>query len=364
MTTLNDKKEKKMFRGRKQFSFAVPKQKANTRKTRRIPFQSVKNSTSSRSIKNKLLRKKKEPATVQQTIIVPAEKRAQSPGLFRSLKQDPQYVVEYLPSIFQHYQETEKKYLPNSHYLEEQKDITDQMRAILVDWLFDVHLKFRMERETLFLCVNIIDRYLSKKRISRKKLQLLGVVALFIASKFEEIYIPSVRDLESICAFTYSSDDILKMERRVLTALEYGLVIVTPHQLVPTMMICTKAIPGNNAKTNRILHDVASFISEVTLLHYDLLKYTPSQISASSIFIASRIVFGDQFTWDGVFKYYIGYQPQDIMDCINDIMKYVSKCFENNTKLTAVRRKYQDEDFSHAAERVKQNMNNVVMKNH
>jgi len=74
------------------------------------------------------------------------------------------------------------------------------MRAILIDWLIDVHLKFKLVNETMFLTVNLIDRYLEKSQVSRQKLQLVGVTAMFIATKYEEIYPPDLRD------FVYVTD--------------------------------------------------------------------------------------------------------------------------------------------------------------
>jgi len=81
-----------------------------------------------------------------------------------------------------------------------QSDINEKMRAILVDWLIDVHLKFKLVNETLFLTVNIIDRYLQRAEVTRQKLQLVGITAMFIASKYEEIYPPDLRD------FVYVTD--------------------------------------------------------------------------------------------------------------------------------------------------------------
>jgi hypothetical protein len=55
---------------------------------------------------------------------------------------------------------TEGLYHGQVGYMEKQNDINEKMRAILVDWLIEVHLKFKLLPETLFLTVNIIDRYL------------------------------------------------------------------------------------------------------------------------------------------------------------------------------------------------------------
>ena len=77
---------------------------------------------------------------------------------------------------------------------------TPQMRAILVDWLVEVHMKFNLVSETLYLCINVIDRYCEIVNVPRAKLQLVGVTALLIACKYEEIYPPEVRaHVPSLC---------------------------------------------------------------------------------------------------------------------------------------------------------------------
>lgn len=87
------------------------------------------------------------------------------------------------------------------------------MRAILIDWLIEVHLKFKLLPETLFLTINLIDRYLEKTVIPRTKLQLVGVTSMLISSKYEEIYAPEVRDFVYITDKAYSKEEILAMEQ-------------------------------------------------------------------------------------------------------------------------------------------------------
>ena len=86
------------------------------------------------------------------------------------------------------------------------------MRGILVDWLSEVHLKFKLVPETLYLSVNLIDRYLEKELVQRSHLQLIGVTAMLIASKYEEIYAPEVKDFVYITDKAYSKDQILQLE--------------------------------------------------------------------------------------------------------------------------------------------------------
>jgi len=92
------------------------------------------------------------------------------------------------------------------------RDINEKMRAILVDWIIEVHLKFKLKPETLFLCINYMDRFLEKQQINRYKLQLVGVGAMLVASKFEEIYSPTFKDFVFITDDAYSSQEIFNME--------------------------------------------------------------------------------------------------------------------------------------------------------
>merc|ERR1711865_828439 len=110
---------------------------------------------------------------------------------------------------------------------ETQTDITAKMRTILIDWLVEVHNKYRLRPETLHLTVNLIDRYLSKKQITRKRLQLIGVAAMFIASKFEEISPPELHDWVYITDNAYTKNDVLMMECTMLTTLSFKIVVPT-----------------------------------------------------------------------------------------------------------------------------------------
>jgi cyclin B len=85
-----------------------------------------------------------------------------------------------------------------------QTEINDKMRAILIDWLIEVHYKFKLQEETLFICITLLDRYLEKINISKSRLQLVGVTALSIACKYEEIYPPELKDFVFITDHAYT----------------------------------------------------------------------------------------------------------------------------------------------------------------
>lgn len=118
--------------------------------------------------------------------------------------------------------------MPSSDYMDSQRDLTWKMRGVLVDWLVDVHKKFRLLPETLFLGLNIVDRFLSKRIINVSKLQLVGLTAMFVASKYEEVLCPSVSNWVYIAEGGYSEDEILRAEQYMLKILGFNLSYANP----------------------------------------------------------------------------------------------------------------------------------------
>jgi hypothetical protein len=122
--------------------------------------------------------------------------------------------------------------LPSAKYMLHQPEVNDKMRAILIDWLIDVHLKFKLLPETMFITVSIIDRFLEKVNVSKSKLQLVGVTALMIASKYEEIYPPEVKDYVYITDRAYNKAEILNMEFNILSTLSFDVTFPTTYRFV------------------------------------------------------------------------------------------------------------------------------------
>ena len=126
--------------------------------------------------------------------------------------EDPLCATGYVSEMYVLFRENEVASSVRPVYMEGQPHINERMRSILVDWLIEVHLKFKLVPETLYLTINLIDRYLQLKEVSRPKLQLVGVTSLLIASKYEEIYPPELRDLVYICDRAYTRQDVSKTE--------------------------------------------------------------------------------------------------------------------------------------------------------
>ncbi|KAG8055070.1 hypothetical protein GUJ93_ZPchr0001g32630 [Zizania palustris] len=140
-------------------------------------------------------------------------------------------VVDYIEDIYKFYKLAENECRP-CDYINSQVEINSKMRAILVDWIIEVHHKFELMPETLYLSMYVIDRYLSMQPVLRRELQLVGVSSMLIACKYEEIWAPEVSDFIQISDSAYTREQILSMEKRILNRLQWNLTVPTPYVFV------------------------------------------------------------------------------------------------------------------------------------
>lgn len=195
---------------------------------------------------------------------------------------DPLMVAEYVVEIFEYLKKLEIATKPNADYMEHQEDLEWKMRGILVDWLIEVHTRFHLLPETLFLAVNIIDRFLSTKVVQLDRLQLVGVTAMFIASKYEEVLSPHVANFRHVADDGFTEEEILSAERYVLTALNYDLSYPNPMNFLRRI---SKA--DNYDIQTRTL---GKYLMEISLLDHRFMNYLPSHVAAASMYLARTIL--------------------------------------------------------------------------
>jgi len=194
---------------------------------------------------------------------------------------DPQSVEEYAPDIIEGFFFQETRSLPRPDYMETQTDITGKMRMILIDWLIEVHLKYRLRPETLHLTVNLVDRYLSKKQIHKKRLQLVGVVAMFIATKYEEINPPELNDWVYITDNAYTKDDVLLMECNMLSALSFLIVVPTAAHFFDHLAVANRCDASHRS--------CAQYLLELGLLDIRMLQYKPSHVVSAALLLSNEL---------------------------------------------------------------------------
>ena len=112
----------------------------------------------------------------------------------------------------------------NKILLKKQNNITERHRAVLIDWLVNVHLYLKLSDECLFLSIKTIDLFLARvEKFNKSKLQLLGISSLLISSKYIESFHPRIEDLSSLCEGAYSKDEIIIFEKILFEKIDYNL---------------------------------------------------------------------------------------------------------------------------------------------
>merc|ERR1719506_2692832 len=235
-----------------------------------------------------------------------------------------QAVLPYIGDIHRHYRDSEALNIASATYMQKQTDVNEKMRAILIDWLVEVHLKFKLMVETLYLTVNLIDRYLEKESITRNKLQLVGVTAMFIASKYEEIYAPECRDFVYISDKAYTREQILQMEGHMLAKLNFQLT--TPNAFVFLKRFAK--IAGIVATPRSKTELLANFFVELTLQEYKMLKYLPSHIAASAVYLALKTMGAP--CWGPELTQHSCYSEAALLPCVREINALHKAASTNN----------------------------------
>lgn len=195
---------------------------------------------------------------------------------------DPSMCAEYVREIFEYYFALEEVTQPNANYMDHQDDLEWKMRGILVDWLIEVHTRFRLLPETLFLAVNIVDRFLSQKVVPLDKLQLVGITAMFIASKYEEVLSPHVGNFVHVADDGFTVDEVLSAERYTLSTLKYDLSYPNPMNFLRRI---SKA-------DNYDIHTrtLGKYLMEISLVDHRFLEYKQSHIAAAAMYLARMIL--------------------------------------------------------------------------
>ncbi|CAJ1403220.1 unnamed protein product [Effrenium voratum] len=209
-----------------------------------------------------------------------------SPQAPSELEDDPQSVVEYVADIFSKLGRDEDCLL-HLDYLQFQPELDAEERALAADWLVEVQDKYRLRTETLFLAVSLLDSFLALREVRRKDLQLVVVVCLFAAAKFEEIEPPDVRDFVLMTQEACSKERILAMEATLLNALEFRLCRPTAVHFLDQYQ------EKNTLKKCRFL---TQYLLELGLVDTHMLRFTPSLQVAAAALVSSRLI-GQPLVW-------------------------------------------------------------------
>ena len=263
------------------------------------------------------------------------------------IKEDSQIPKEYLNNIYHNLlTEEEKGITPKPIYekIKNQKEINEQMRSILVDWIIDVHYKFGFMDETLFMTILIIDRYISIKHISKIRFQLLGITAMLIACKHEEINLPKIDDFIYITDNAYTKDEVFIMENDILHIFNFELLYPSPIKFYEFL-----SLKFNFDKKQYLM---GKYLMETFLIDLKWINYRPSVISCACAYIVMKFYKIENYQETYNKKYYNlnendcnnpKYSNEyDIKECAKDICYFVDNI--NKTNYLSCKKKYANED--------------------
>lgn len=268
-------------------------------------------------------------------------------------KDEPQMVTEYLIDIFQYLRYLENRFPIRQQYLEDHPS-SPKMRAILINWLVDVHQNFKLYPETLHLCVAIIDRYLqSNRNVGRNTLQLVGTSAMLIACKYEEMYIPDLEDFVYICDNTFPKTEILRMEKEILKKLDFSLGRpLSLHFLRRYNKIAQVTIDQ---------HNLGKYLLEQALADYNMCHLKPSIQAAAACCLSIGVIKGVidlPKVWTSTLVEYSTYEFSDFKNVIIDMACLLAKSC--TAKHQTIRSKYASVSFNKIS--MHQKLNGLLIK--
>jgi G2/mitotic-specific cyclin-B, other len=231
-----------------------------------------------------------------------------------------------------------------------QADLNSKMRSILVDWLVEVHHKFKLYTSSLYLCVNILDRFLSKVSILRARLQLVGISAFFLACKFEEVYPPGANDFVHITDNAYTKKEMLTMESDILAALNYEILVPTAHTFLSRYL--------NAIRASDSIRHLANYYAERNLQEAHMLEVKPRVYAGAALYAALKqqnMRYASKLhsspVWTTILQDESNLSEADLLPCARLMIKHAREepITTSKRKLIAAKRKYTQEKFQAVA---------------
>ncbi|XP_034752961.1 G2/mitotic-specific cyclin-B1 isoform X1 [Etheostoma cragini] len=242
---------------------------------------------------------------------------------------NPMLCSDYVKDIYKYLRQLEVEQNVRPTYLQGQ-EVTGNMRAILIDWLVQVSLKFRLLQETMYMTVGIIDRFLQDHPVPKKQLQLVGVTAMFLASKYEEMYPPEISDFAYVTDRAYTTAQIRDMEMTILRTLKFQLGRPLPLQFLRRASKIYEVTAEQ--------HTLAKYLLELTMIDYDMVHFPPSMVASAALALTLKIL--DAGEWDVTLQHYMDYTAESLVPVMAHVAKNVVKVNDGQTKHLAIKGKY------------------------
>ncbi|KAH9514220.1 G2/mitotic-specific cyclin-B3 [Bulinus truncatus] len=257
-------------------------------------------------------------------------------GIDQELYTDVFNVGLYAQDIFDYYRRRENMFVIPP-YLNGKHNISAGMRAILVDWMVEVQESFELNHETLYLAIKLTDIYLSRVKVQKEMLQLIGASAVFIASKFDERCPPLIEDFIYICDNAFDCDEFINMEMELLRKVNFDLGIPISYRFLRRY--------SKVARLSLETLTLARFILEMSLMEYEFITEKDSKMAAAALYIAMKMK--KEGTWDGDIVKSSSYKLEDFKHIVIALNKMLHS--PHIPQLNTIRSKYSHTVFHEVA---------------
>lgn len=171
-------------------------------------------------------------------------------------------------------------------------------------------------------------------------MHILGLTAILIATKYEEIYPPSLQELLSVSENKFSRRDVIEMEHQMLSKLEFSILAPSAYRFLERF-----------SKLSTVAHDeqtffFAQYIQEIALLDESLLKYRPSEIAAGSLILSTKSL-KKQNAWNSEMERATSMKDESLHRVTEDVRSFVTEV--NPKFLTTLKYKFQKPDYKEVA---------------
>jgi len=249
-------------------------------------------------------------------------------------EEETELVPDYVEEIYDYLFEVEKNFRVSPGFLDN-KVVTPEMRSVLIDWLIEVQLEFKLLPETLHICVQIIDAYLELVDVSKKQLQLVGVTAIFIASKYEEIYVPDIEEFAYITDNTYTKSEIRKMEVNILKTLNFMFSKPLPLHFMKRFAKAAQCTQKQNK--------LASYFMDLSLHNAEFSSFDPSYLAACALCLSFKLLKGSE--WNRTMESSSSYKLESLWPGMRKIAKLAIKSADSDYRYKAATEKFSTGEF-------------------
>lgn len=193
-------------------------------------------------------------------------------------------VSEFVVDICKYWRELEQTTPIRQNFLLHRREGTasPQNRAVLIDWLYQVHDRFKLHSDTFHMTVHLIDRFLQKVDVSKHELQLIGSTALLMACKYEEMTIPGMNDFVYVSDSAFSKEDMKEMERRIISTISYDL---GRPLTINFLRRYSKIVQATDVE-----HTLGKYLLDLTFTDHSICHLLPSYIAACASFLSRYLL--------------------------------------------------------------------------